>query len=149
MVEAAHQLGTNRMVAIKSLKETLLFMIQLNSINSTSIPPKPYFDSTTTVGELVRLIGDSSGKPLPGHPPSWKLFFADWLRPFGVVIEDDFPVTYQSDEVNYIKKVSKVLAKYENRPHIIANYLGWTIVQDELRHLNQKSQQWPTQFPYF
>merc|ERR1712080_47485 len=39
-----------------------------------------------------------------------------------------------------MKQIAGILAKYENRPEVLANYFGWLVVEEHLQHFNKRSQ---------
>lgn len=87
MVKSAVELGGNENISKQDFRETLLFMIQVNYVGEYGTPV------STTIGKVNSFLGDSPRSPLPGHPPSWRSFFSNWLKPFDIDINDNLPVT--------------------------------------------------------
>ena len=134
MVKAAIQLGADEAEARNQLKEVVNLMIEIYNVN----PCSDWDDEPllTTLGEAEKVIGGPRENSF--HPSSWTSFFADWLKPFGIHIGDENKL--KLEDLDYVKNVLAILAKYANRQKVLANYFGWLIVEEDLKHLNKKSQ---------
>ena len=70
----------------------------------------------------------------PGYFPNWKLFFKEWLDKYGIEINGNEAVRLSSKE--YLIGVATLFANsWTARPRVVANYLGWLVVEDAISKL--------------
>jgi hypothetical protein len=65
------------------------------------------------------------------------LFISNWLSPHNITINDGTPVMLKN--VDYLIKISKVLSKYEYRPRVLANFLGFNMVYEDMAKMGHPS----------
>ena len=167
MIDSAVTLGANKKHARKELMGAFLFQINLLNISDNqrskeprpkSAPPaKKYYVPIKDINYCLRTMSVCNGPefcadmnncskqekeavrdPLPGFPPSWTNFFSQWLNPYGVMVNESDTIRLENRP--YLQRLSNILHKYQNKPRVIANYLGWIVVAKELKKLNNKSQ---------
>ena len=84
----------------------------------------------TTLGNVINFITNNTANNLPGLPPSWTKFVNKWLSRHNVSIDDNVAIILKDFE--YFVELSKILSKYENKPRVLANYLGLKLVLQEM-----------------
>ena len=155
MVWLAVKLGANNKTAKIEMEEARKFEVKLSvAVNCESDRvvvddyaifddwkqqagiAKPDTNITTTLGNVVNSLTNSSSGSLPGYPPSWTKFISNWLSRHNVSINDDTPVILKN--VDYFIKVSKVLSEYENNSRAVANLLGFRFAFEEIKNLGIK-----------
>ena len=169
MVQAAVMLGATEDQARKELNESLAFEIALAQLEDKAehFPHKrkdfPHkegtivwdpvirnllrydgMDNRTTV-TIINQIPEALGSnvSLPGHPPNWAIFFDRWLRNYEVdeyVLNVDGTQAILLPSTEYLVNMSEIITNYENKSRVIANYLGWLVVEEGIKLLDNQSQ---------
>jgi membrane metallo-endopeptidase-like protein 1 len=130
MVDAAVLLGVDRDKAKTELKLALEFEIKLANI---STPREERRDGSklynpTTLGNM---------KTGPGLPESWTTYVQDLFDLPNVNFKIEATEKVIIMDVNYYANLTKVLGSADNK--VIANYLGWRVVETSLQILNDKA----------
>lgn len=146
MINVSNLLGASSEQARLELKDSLLFEIELAKLKENA---KHYYHKQihqydarkwqkethneslyTYLDNIPKALGVQSGRSIAGHPPDWTIFFRTWLDKYGVVIQGNASVILPSKE--YLVNISEILQKYKSKPRVIANYLGWRVVEEGL-----------------
>ena len=137
MVNASVLLGAVAEQARIELSDTLQLRKEIvDIINQYTDSSSTIISDVVLLENLNEALGSESNEPLPGHPPNWTIFFRSWLSKYGVTVQEKDKIRLKN--INYLKSISTVLTKYQNKPRVLANYLGWFVVDYSLIFLTTK-----------